>query len=334
LLQKQGQFKAALDELEATEGPARSAFGALSLEGDLLGKLGIHDRELSVYESMIADFPDNPVLWMCLGNTLKTVGRSEEAVHALRRAIKMRPTYGEAYWTLANLKTFHFETRDLNAMRKALRGKLSPDDALHFHFSLGKALEDRDDAAESFRHSAAGNAIRASQLNISTAGIARRVNAAIACFSGDFYGARSEWGYKAIDPIFVVSLQRSGSTLIEQILASHPMIEGTAELMVLEQIWERLGVIEGKGGNSFLALASLGQGEIEALGAEYLERTRAFRLTRTDPCSSTSCRPTDERWPDQADPAECQDHRRPPPSDGLRLLEFSPELRFGRDLLL
>jgi len=279
LLNRQGQFKAALEEIEATDGPARATFAARTLEGDLLGKLGIHDRELLVYEALIADFPDNAMLWRCLGDTLKTVGRTDEAIAALRKAAKILPTYGVAYWTLANLKTFRFAPRDLADMRKALRGKLSPDDALHFHFSLGKALEDRGNAAESFRHYAAGNAIRAGQIGINSAVVTQRVNAAIAGFSREFLEARKDWGSKAPDPIFVVSLQRSGSTLIEQILASHPMIEGTAELMVLEQIWERLGAVEGRGRGSLAALYELDREQIEALGNEYLERTRAYRLT-------------------------------------------------------
>jgi len=279
LLHKLGQIKAALEEIDAAEGEGRTTFAARTLEADLLGKLGIHDRELLVYEALIADFPGNAMLWKCIANTLKTVGRTEEAITALRKAIKLMPTYGEAYWTLANLKTFRFAPRDLADMRKALRGKLSPDDELHFHFSLGKALEDRDNAAESFRHYAAGNAIRAGQIGINNAVVTQRVNAAIAGFSRDFLEARKDWGSKAPDPIFIVSLQRSGSTLVEQILASHPMIEGTAELIVLEQIWERLGAVEGRGRGSLAALSELPAEQIEALGNEYLERTRAFRLT-------------------------------------------------------
>ena len=131
----------------------------------MLGKLGLHDRELAHYQSMIGEFPDEcgPVEVHGRTRLRPSAGRKKPCA-AFRQAIKFRPTYGEAYWSLANLKTFRFEPRDVAAMRKALRGKLVPDDALHFHFALGKALEDRDDVANSFRHYSAGNAIRASQL--------------------------------------------------------------------------------------------------------------------------------------------------------------------------
>ena len=115
---------------------------------------------------------------MFLGNALKTVGRMDEAVAALRQAIKARPTYGEAYWTLANFKSFRFTPKDVAAMRKALKGKLEANDALHFHFALGKALEDRGEAEGSFRHYAAGNRIRASQLTPRQMILSPRVDAA------------------------------------------------------------------------------------------------------------------------------------------------------------
>ena len=278
-LEKLGQSEPALAEVEALEGPIRSSFSARALEAALLGKLGVHDRELAIYEGMVRDFPDREVLWMCLGNTLKTVGRTDEAVKALRQAIKVRPTYGEAYWSLANLKTFRFDARDIAAMRKALKSKLDESDALHFHFALGKALEDADDPKGSFEHYAAGNRIRAGQLNPSGMVVTNRTDAAIATFTAPLFERCAGLGHQAPDPIFVVSLQRSGSTLIEQILATHPMIEGTSELIVLEQMWTRLATLPGAGNNAFRGLLGLQPADLEALGAEYLERTRPFRLT-------------------------------------------------------
>lgn len=276
-LEKLGQNEAALKEVEALEGPIRNSFSARALEAALLGKLGRHEPEIAVYEGLIRDFPKHEVLWMCLGNTLKTVGRTKEAVKAFREGIKCRPTYGEIYWCMANLKTFSFDNRDIALMRKALNGRLSDDDALHFHFALGKALEERDQAEESFRHYAAGNALRARQVGNGI--VTARVNAAIATFTKEFFEAREGGGCKEPDPIFVVSLQRSGSTLIEQILASHPMIEGTAELMEMERMWERLGQLGAVKGNPFASVAKLERKELEELGREYIERTRAYRLT-------------------------------------------------------
>ena len=279
LLQRLNQFEAALKEVEALGQAARNRYGARALEAALLGVLGIHDRELTVYEQMIAECPKDEVLWMSYANALKAVGRTEDAVRALRRAIKARPTYGEAYWTLANFKTFRFGTKDVADMRAALKGKLSLADAIHFHFALGKALEDRDEFEGSFRHYARGNELRASGIPAATMLITPRVDAAIATFDKPVLHRFQGYGHEARDPIFIVGLHRSGSTLIEQILASHPMVEGTSELRVLEQLWCRLGVEGSRSGDPFRSLTELKAEQIRDLGAEYLERTRPFRLT-------------------------------------------------------
>ena len=279
LLEQMNQVESALKEVEAIEGPLREHYKTLVLEAALLGKLGRHEREIAIYERLTAASPKNCVLWMCLGNALKTIGRLDDAVTALRQAIKARPTYGEAYWTLANFKSFRFAPSDVAAMRKALKGKLEPQDALHFHFALGKALEDRGDAESAFRHYASGNHIRASQLAPAQMLVTPRVDAAIATFTKPQFDRCAGVGDASADPIFVLGLQRSGSTLIEQILASHPMIEGTSELIVMEQLWTRLGKAPGSSGNSFAELACLDPLALKALGAEYLERSRPFRLT-------------------------------------------------------
>ncbi|HEU4704106.1 MAG TPA: tetratricopeptide repeat protein, partial [Sphingomicrobium sp.] len=155
---------AALQEIEELPARLRAGFDARAMEAAASGALGQHDRQIAVYQGLARDFPDNAPVWMSLGNALKTVGRFDEAVDALRQAIVARPTYGEAYWTLANFKSFRFTAADISAMRKALRSKLDDPDALHFHFALGKAFEDRNDYRSSFRHYAEGTAIRARGL--------------------------------------------------------------------------------------------------------------------------------------------------------------------------
>jgi tetratricopeptide (TPR) repeat protein len=134
----------ALAEIESLPASMRDSFDVSALEAALLGALGNHDREIEIYRRLLEKNPAHPALWMSIGNALKTVGRTEEAIAALRRAIAVRPTYGEAYWSLANFKSFRFTERDVAAMRKALRGELDEADALHFEFALGRAYEDSD----------------------------------------------------------------------------------------------------------------------------------------------------------------------------------------------
>ena len=270
----------ALKEVLALPPAARLSFDMQATEAAMLGALGEHDRQIAIYERLTASNPASHALWKTLGDTLKTVGRFDEAVAALRRSIEARPDYGEAWWTLSNFKKFAFTDRDLKAMTKALRGKLSDEDALHFHFALGKAYEDRGDYPRSFRHYDAGKALRRKASPPNPAWTTDFVNRATAALTPALFTGRAGLGCTAPGPIFVLGLHRSGSTLVEQILASHPLIEGTHELTVMQQIWDRLGRIGALSGRGqFQELLQLDGPALAGLGAEYIERTRASRFT-------------------------------------------------------
>jgi len=266
-----------LNELAELPPETRAQFDIKAIEAGARGILGDHDAQIRIYEEMARERPNRAGLWMSLGNALKTVGRTEEAVAALRRALKVEPTFGEAYWTLANFKSFRFAPRELHQMRQGLRKKLSDDDALHLHFALGKALEDAGDYEQSFAHYAAGNALRAAGFTPDQMAVTDYVDEAIAAFTPDFFARNRAAGCPDKGPIFVVGLHRSGSTLIEQILASHPLVEGTTELATLNNIRNRIARAEGL--SPVAAIAQLDPAQFTAIGAEYLERTRAFRLT-------------------------------------------------------
>jgi tetratricopeptide (TPR) repeat protein len=270
----------ALNEIEALPPGLRTSFDVLAIEASIRGFLGDDERQIAIYEALGRLDPGNSALWKTLGDALKTVGRVDDAVAALHRAIEARPNYGEAWWTLANFKSFKFTDKDMSAMRKAVRGKLTDDDALHFHFALGQAHEDRGEFAKSFQHYEAGNAIRRKGLSPAQTRVTDFVQRAVAACTPELFDRHKAAGSAARDPIFVVGLHRSGSTLIEQILASHPLIEGTAELTVMQQIWDRivrLGAMRSRG--PFQALLDLDDGEIGKIGEEYLERSRAYRST-------------------------------------------------------
>ena len=172
----------ALAELECLPQSLRDGRETRMLEASLLGMLGNHDRQIILYRQLTDACPGDAELWMGLGNALKTVGRSAEAIVALRRAIAADPTRGEAYWTLANFKLFRFSDGDVSAMRKHLRGKLGETDRLHFNFALGKALEDRRLFARSFHHYAAGNDLGCSGLKPEQMRVTGFVDLAIATF--------------------------------------------------------------------------------------------------------------------------------------------------------
>lgn len=267
----------ALKELEELPQAFRDQFEVRGMEASMLGIVGMHDRQIRLFQQMAREQPHQAALWMSLGNALSTVGRSAEAVKAVQRAIKVRPAFGEAWWTLANFKSFRFSARDIHDMRQALGGSLHREDSLHIHFALGKAYEDRGEYEQSFRHYAAGNALRAETFPDEDKSNTALVDESISTFTPEFFARRQGAGTTAPDPIFVVGLHRSGSTLVEQILASHPMIEGTTELTVMTNLRDRLSRKSGLSGAA--AIAALEPDQFAPLGEEYLAKTAPYRHT-------------------------------------------------------
>jgi hypothetical protein len=221
-------------------------------------------------------------MWMSYGHALRTAGRQDDSVSAYRRAISMVSTLGEAYWSLANLKTFRFTDEEARAMHAALgRKDLADDDRVHFEFALGKTLEDARSYEESFAHYAAGNALRRRSHPYSADDNADLIRRLKELFTADFFAARSGWGCPAQDPIFIVGLPRAGSTLLEQILASHSLVEGTMELPDVPRIVHELNARAREAGPRFPEMLSgLDRDALHALGAGYLESTRVQRKTR------------------------------------------------------
>jgi tetratricopeptide (TPR) repeat protein len=277
-----GEPQAALAELERLLGQAPGCGLFLSLRGAARLDIGDYAAAMADFTAALEQDPDQPRLWLSLGHALRTVGRQAESVEAYRRSLALAPTLGEAYWSLANLKTFRFTDSDVETLQAQLSdGRLADDDRLHCHFALGKALEDAAEWAASFEHYRAGNAIRRRQLPYDAAETSDRIGRATALFDESFFADRGGAGSPDADPIFIVGLPRSGSTLIEQILASHSQVEGTMELPDLTAMAKRLGGRLKRGDISKYpeALGALTRDELTALGEEYLARTRIQRKT-------------------------------------------------------
>ncbi len=245
-------------------------------------RIGEYDEAITDYEIVLASHPDQPKAWMSYGHALKTVGRQDDGVAAYRKSLSLAPGLGETWWSLANLKTVRFTDDDLAVMRAQLaRDDLNPEDRFHLDFALGKALEDAGDPAAAFAHYAAGNALRRQGLDYDGAAITAQVDRGVALFTPAFFAEHAGQGCPAPDPIFVVGLPRAGSTLIEQILASHSRVEGTMELPDIITLARRLGggrAQSKEGGDAYPeVLASLDAAALKALGEEYLERTAVQR---------------------------------------------------------
>ena len=256
----------------------------LNLKANVLSRLGGHERAIEAFESVLAGHAANPRIWMAYGDALKIAGRTADGIAAYRRSISLTPTFGEAWWSLANLKTFRFAPADLEAMQDALaRPGLGDDDRLHLHFALGKAQEDAGRYEASFGHYAAGNRIRRTSIAYDAAAMTAYVERARELLTGEFFAQRSGWGATARDPIFIVGLPRSGSTLVEQILASHPLVEGTMELAEVTDLARSLAtrVNPARASPYPDTLLDLDAAVCRALGERYLERTGAYRRRGT-----------------------------------------------------
>jgi hypothetical protein len=196
----------------------------------MLSRIGEYERSSRTYVDLLAEYPANARVWLSYGHVLKTEGRQDECIDAYRRGIAYDPAFGDAYWSLANLKTFRFTEADVSAMQAQLDGSALDDlNRLHFHFALGKAFEDAGDYERSFEHYSKGNALEHARNRYDADLNTTRLKRLKTAFSRDFFQDRAGAGCKAPDPIFVVSMPRAGSTLLEQILSSHSAVEGTTD---------------------------------------------------------------------------------------------------------
>jgi tetratricopeptide (TPR) repeat protein len=244
-----------------------------NLTAACLALVGDYERAIILYEGLLADHSRQPKIWLNYGHALRTVGRYQDTVTAFRRCIAMAPALGEAYWSLANLKTAVFSPEEHAAMTAQLeRSDLAGEDRLHLHYALGKALEDRGDHAAAFHHYARGARLRRSELNYDADEMTASLRQFKALFTQTFFEARAGSGSSSNAPIFIVGLPRSGSTLIEQILACHSSVEGTMELPDMAFIANRVGWPP-----RLDILANCGAAELAALGETFLERTRIHR---------------------------------------------------------
>jgi tetratricopeptide (TPR) repeat protein len=278
-LARRQRFDEALEQVDRLRSADPDNAHYRLLQGTFMVQKGDHEEALQLFREFLREYPDQSGAHMNFGHTLKSVGRLDEAIAEYRKAIELRPQTGEAYWSLANLKTFRFSDGDIDAMRSEVDPDGDPDDQSHLLFALGKALEDREQFDESFRFYSQGNAVRGQrhryQAKINVYDTVRQIKT----LNAGFFSERRGWGHSAPDPIFIVGLPRAGSTLLEQILASHSQVDGTTELPDVIAISRRLGKKSPSNPASDYpeVLENLSAEAVAALGRGYLESTRIQR---------------------------------------------------------
>jgi predicted Zn-dependent protease len=252
-----------------------------TLQSAAYNLLGLNEQSLDVLGQLLRDFPEDERVWMYYAHALRAAGRNQEAIEAYRKSTQLSPRFAEAWFSLANLKTFRFSDGDVAAMEtQAARAGLRDEERLQFEFALGKAREDEGEFAASFAHYARGNTLRRALIPYDAPAITRFAERNEALYTAPFLAAHAGSGCKAADPIFILGLPRSGSTLLEQILASHSQVEGTRELPYILTIARELGALEVPDQPPTYpgTIADMSGPQLEARGERYLSQAAPHRL--------------------------------------------------------
>ncbi len=247
------------------------------LHASMLAITRAYDAALEAYDRATGNDHFHPAAWLGKGHLLKTLGRSQEGIAAYRKAIEQRPSFGEVYWSLANLKTFRFTPDEIADMERRLAEEdLDTDARVHFLFTLGKAWEDEGEYARAFQYYSEACALQRPRVYYDPVETRVANNRILEVFTAEFLAENAGHGCPDPAPIFIVGMPRSGSTLIEQILASHSQVEGTAELPEVGRI---IGMISARSPEEDYpeAAAWLEPKDWRDLGEAYLERTRRHR---------------------------------------------------------
>jgi tetratricopeptide (TPR) repeat protein len=284
VLRKRQKFQlsvAEASELRAKE-PGNPEFEMLYANENLA--IGNFDEAMLVYEALLGSMPNNPGINLTYGHALKTIGRQDDAITAYRRAYQVRPDCGDAFWSLANLKTYRFDDNEIAQMREREASPMTAlEDRYHLCFALGKALEDRADHRGSFEYYERGNQLKREELKYDPARLTKEMRLQRELVTPDLLGRFTGAGCTARDPIFIVGLPRAGSTLLEQILASHSQVEGTMELPNIFALAHRLDRqrLVGEEPEYPANLVDLSHEDVTRFGEEFIRDTRVFRKEGT-----------------------------------------------------
>lgn len=266
-------------ELLLTQEPGNP--GYRNLQAALLARIGDYEQSIDLYSNLLESHPRQPRIWMSYGHALKTHGREADSIAAYEKSIELLPNLGEAYWSLANLKTVRFTQAQIESMRAQLaRPDLGDEDRFHLHFAIGKALEDARAYEESFEHYSQGNRIRRAGIQYSADDTTAQMRRSKSLFTAEFFARRRDYGHSSTAPVFIVGLPRAGSTLVEQILSSHSLVEGTMELPDIPALAKSIMQAARRDDAHSRypqALEDLSAAQCRELGERYLERTRIQR---------------------------------------------------------
>ena len=280
VLRKQQKFEAAHDNVQylydsQPNNPLFQSHYALDRM-----QAGDYEQAFELFDNVLKKIPNDPATLTSKGHALKTYGRQDEAIASYQAAYRAKPDHGDAYYALANLKTYKFSDDEISSMRKIeSQTGLSHQNRIFLCFALAKALEDKEDYEGSFEFYERGNSLKTLQTRYKPEIMTKELQAQIEICTPDLFNAGKARGHDAPDPIFIVGLPRAGSTLLEQILASHSQVDGTQELPNILSLAHRL---RGRGTSTESSLYpanlhDLSAEQFEEFGRAYIEDTKYHR---------------------------------------------------------
>ena len=276
VLRKRQKFAAALAAAEAllAKDPANPQFKSICAIERM--QTGDYETAIAMLDEVLVQVPGDPATLTTKGHALKTSGRTGEAVQAYQEAARLHPEHGEAFYSLANLKTYRFADDEIQRMQAQQDNPNAGHmERVHLNFALAKAFEDRKDYGTAFSYYARGNALKKANTRYDAQRMHEEFEATRAVCDNELFTRHAGYGSDRGDPIFVLGLPRAGSTLLEQILSSHSQVDGTLELPNILSLSQRLRRRSGDGYPG--VLADLKADELAAFGEAYIEDTRIHR---------------------------------------------------------
>ena len=280
ILRKKQKFSKTMEQVDilCEEFPTNLSYQAQ--KASEIMQNGEHKEAIDLFDDILRKNPYNFSILTSKGHAQKTLGQTDLAIKSYQTAYNVKQDHGEAFFSLANLKTYSFTKNELNNMREQLkRVDLTLRDKVYFHFALAQGCEAINEYDEAFYHLDAGNQIKNKQSKYSIERMDKELQAQIDVCDESFFETHGDGGYETKDPIFILGLPRAGSTLIEQILASHSMVDGTLELPNILSMAQSLrgDDIYGKEGNYPKSMKNLSLDQRIEMGSRFINDTRMHR---------------------------------------------------------
>jgi|TARA_B110000977_G_scaffold96983_1_gene127816 tetratricopeptide (TPR) repeat protein len=283
ILIKRQKYAEALHHAKDLYSNNKDNINAKKLLATTLFRTDDYKKSLDLYDSILEKEPNNTDVLLSKGHLYKTSGDIPKSISSYQQAYKSDKYFGDAYWSLANLKTYKFSDDEIGVLSNmVVDPNISSDEKVFMHFSLGKAFEDRQIYKDSFKHYQLGNNLKKDKLLFKAEDFIKECKNQIEVCTSDLFNIKRGWGIDSAEPIFILGLPRVGSTLVEQILASHSQVEGTHELPNIISTAHKLNQRRAQDLDSKYPdiLLSLSEPELKAIGNKYIEDAKIFRTDK------------------------------------------------------